>query len=148
MPEDPNALETANKALVRAAFDRWSEGVGSPIELLADDATWLIVGNSPVSRFYESRQEFLDQVIDPFNARLSEPLVPAVRGLYADGDVVIVYFEAVGVARDGEPYENTYTWYMRIAGGRIVDVTAFFDTIAFTDFWARVPPAPKNQLVG
>jgi ketosteroid isomerase-like protein len=148
MPEDPKALEAANKALVRAAFDRWSEGIGSPFDLLADDATWLIVGSSPVSRFYRSRQEFFDEVIEPLNARLSDPLVPVVRGLYADGDMVIVYFEAAGVARDGQSYENTYTWYMRIAGDRVVDVTAFFDTIAFTDFWARVPPAPRNQLAG
>ena len=148
MTQDAKATELANKALIGAAFDRWSEGTGSPFELLADDAPWTIVGNAPVSRTYASRQEFFDEVIEPFNERLSSRLVPTVRGLYADGDMVIALFDAAGVARDGLPYRNTYTWYMRVADDRIVEAIAFFDTIEFTDFWARVAPAPRNQLVG
>jgi uncharacterized protein len=148
MTQDSRATETANKALIQAAFDRWSEGTGSPFELLADDAPWTIVGNSPISRTYASRQEFLDEVIEPFNERLSVRLVPTLRGLYADGDMVIALFDAAGVARDDQPYQNTYTWYMRVADGRIVEAIAFFDTIEFTDFWARVAPAPRNQLAG
>jgi len=135
------AAEQANKDLIRTAFDEWAAGTGGPFGLLADDATWTIVGNSPVSRTYSSRQEFLDVVIDPFNARMRVPLRPSVRALYADGDWVIALFDAVATARDGKPYENTYTWYMRIADGVIVEVIAFFDTIEFTDFWTRVSPA-------
>ncbi|GAA5131329.1 nuclear transport factor 2 family protein [Pseudonocardia adelaidensis] len=135
------AAEQANKDRVRAAFDEWAAGTGGPFALLADDATWTIVGNSPVSRTYGSRQEFLDVVIDPFNARLQVPLRPAVRSLYADGDWVIALFDASATARDGEPYENTYTWYMRMAGAEIVEVIAFFDTVEFSDFWTRVSPA-------
>jgi uncharacterized protein len=135
------AAEQANKDRIRRAFDEWAAGTGGPFALLADDATWTIVGNSPVSRTYGSRQEFLDVVIDPFNARMEVPLRPAVRALYADGDWVIALFDASATARDGTPYENTYTWYMRMAGGAIVEVIAFFDTIEFTDFWNRVAPA-------
>jgi ketosteroid isomerase-like protein len=137
--------EDRNRERIRAAFDEWAAGTGGPFALLADDATWTIVGNSPVSRTYHSRQEFLDVVIDPFNARMSERLVPTVRGLHADGDWVIVLFDAHAVARDGKPYDNTYSWYLRLAGdgddARIVEVVAFFDTIEFTDFWNRVSPA-------
>lgn len=136
--------EQANKQRIRAAFDDWAAGTGGPFGLLADDATWTIVGNSPVSRTYHGRQEFLDVVIDPFNARMSERLVPTVPALYADGDWVIALFDAHGTARDGKPYDNTYSWYMRLAGEgegtRIVEVVAFFDTIEFTDFWNRVSP--------
>jgi ketosteroid isomerase-like protein len=138
-------LGQANKELIRAAFDEWAAGTGGPFGLLADDATWTIVGNSPVSRTFDSRQEFLDAVIGPFNARMSKPLVPIVRALFADGDWVIALFDAHATARDGKPYDNTYTWYMRLDGSgedvRIVEVIAFFDTIEFTDFWQRVEPA-------
>jgi ketosteroid isomerase-like protein len=142
MAEESRATEAANKALVRAAFDRWAEGVGSPFDLLADDATWTIVGNAPVSRTYQSRQEFLDQVFGPFNARMSSRLVPTAPTLYAEGDMVIAFFHSAGVARDGRPYRNTYSWYMRMAGDKIVEGTAFFDTIEFTDLWTRIAPAP------
>ena len=133
-------VETRNKQIVQAGFDAWRNGTGSVFDLLAQDAKWTIVGNSPVSRKFNSRREFMDVVINPFNARLSSRLVPSVRAIYADGDMVIALFDAEGTARDGKPYRNTYTWYMRIQGGAIVEAIAFFDTIEFTDFWTRIKP--------
>jgi hypothetical protein len=129
-----------NKERIQASFDAWRDGTGRVFDLLAADAKWTIVGNSPVSRTYYSRQEFLDAVINPFNARLSGRLIPTVRGIYADGDMVIALFDGEGIARDGKPYRNTYSWYMRMQDGQIHDVVGFFDTIAYTDFWNRVTP--------
>jgi ketosteroid isomerase-like protein len=133
-------VEAKNKAAIQASFESWKEGTGSPFDLLVPQAKWTIVGNSPMSRTYQSRQEFIDAVITPFNARLSRRLIPAVRGLYADGDMVIALFDAEAIARDGKPYKNTYTWYMRMREGKIVEAIAFFDTIEFTDLWTRVKP--------
>jgi uncharacterized protein len=127
-----------NREIVQTAFDAWRNGTGSPFDLLAPDAKWTIVGNAPVSRTYNSKQEFMDVVIKPFNARMSQRLVPTVRHIYADGDTVIALFDAEGTARDGKPYRNTYTWYMKVNGSVIVEVIAFFDTIEFTDFWNRI----------
>lgn len=133
--------EAAAKQLIRAAFDDWAAGTGGPFALLAEDARWTIVGNAPVSRTYEGRADFLDTVIGPFNARLSAPLVPTVRALHAEDDWVIALFDAAGTALDGVPYRNTYTWYLRVVDGAIVEAIAFFDTIAFTDLWNRVSPS-------
>ena len=138
-------LEEGNKHLIQAGFDAWRNGTGGVFDLLADDAKWTIVGNSPVSRTFTSRREFLDVVINPFNARLSSPLVPTVRALYADGDTVIALFDAEGTARDGKPYRNTYSWYMQMQDGKIVNATAFFDTIEFNDFWNRIKPEVQHS---
>ncbi|MGC4053454.1 MAG: nuclear transport factor 2 family protein [Paludibaculum sp.] len=132
--------ESRNKETMQTTFQSWASGTGSPFDLLNPEATWTIVGNAAVSRTYKSRQEFLDVVIGPFNARLSRRLIPSVRAIYSDGDMVIALFDAEAVARDGKPYRNTYTWYMRMREGRIVEVTAFFDTIEFMDLWTRVKP--------
>jgi len=131
--------EDDNRAAVRASFDRWSAGTGSPFELLAADSEWTIVGSSPLSKTYH-RQDFLDEVIHPFNARLATPLKPNVRGIYADGDMVIILFDAAATARDGAPYRNTYTWYFEMKDRRVARATAFFDTREFDDFWRRVAP--------
>jgi uncharacterized protein len=139
MPGDAMTQET-NKALVRAGFERWAGGTGSPFELLSPDAEWTIVGTSPLSKTYR-RQQFLDEVIGPFNARMSKPLVPTVRGIYADGDMVISFFDAEGVAKDGQPYRNTYTWYFQMRDGVVVKAVAFFDVREFDEFWTRVSPA-------
>lgn len=131
-----------NKALVRDAFDRWRAGTGGPFELLAPDATWTIVGSSPASKTYPDREAFMREVIRPFNARLTRPLVPTVREIVTEGDRVVVRFDAIATARDGIAYRNTYSWHLRMEGGSIVEAVAFFDTRLFDEFWNRVQPAP------
>ena len=49
-----------NKAVVKASFDRWSAGTGTPFELLLADADWTIVGSSPLSKTYATREAFLE----------------------------------------------------------------------------------------
>jgi uncharacterized protein len=134
--------EDSNKALVQASFDRWKSGTGGPFDLLAPDAEWTIVGSSPLSKTYHSKKEFLDDVINPFKARMSTPLVPTVRGIYADGDTVIILFDAAATVRDGKPYHNTYTWYFQMRDAQIVKAIAFFDTRDFDELWNRVSPGP------
>ncbi len=99
-------MEVANKQTIQAAVDAWRSGIGSPFDLLAADATWTIVGNAPISRTLNSKQEFIDAVIAPFNQRLSKPLRPTVRNIYADGDTVIALFDGEATARDGKPYKK------------------------------------------
>ena len=123
--------EMKNKATVQAAFDVWRAGTGGPFALLAS------TGNN-------SRDEFLDRVIKPFNARLTKPLVPTLRSLHSDGDTIIALFDGKATALDGKPYRNTYAWFMEMRDGRIVNITAFFDSIAFDEFWKRVEPR-ENQ---
>jgi ketosteroid isomerase-like protein len=132
--------EAGNKEIIRAAFDRWAAGTGGVFDLLAPDASWTIVGNSVAAGTYV-RDDFMARVIEPFNARLSTPLVPTVRGLYSDDDMVVAFFDASATVRDGTPYRDTYTWYLRMRDGQIVEAFAFFDSVEFNEFWARVSPA-------
>ncbi len=129
-----------NKAAVQDRFAAWADGTGSPFDLLAEDATWTITGRSVASKTYADRETFLRQVIRPFNARMQAPLKPVVHNIYADGDTVVVFFDASTVARDGKPYTNTYTWYLDMRDGKAVKATAMFDSIEFNDLWSRVQP--------
>ena len=129
-----------NKAVVQESFDRWRSGTGGPFELLTPEAEWTIVGSSPLSKTWHGKKEFIDEVIGPFNARMAKPLVPTIRGLYADGDTVIILFDAAATARDGVRYYNTYTWYFQMKDAKIVKAIAFFDTRDFDEFWKRVSP--------
>lgn len=133
-----------NRALVMAGMQAWADGTGSPYDLLADNARWTITGNSLAAKTYPSKAAFISEVIQPFNARMRERLIPSVHRAYADGDTVIVHFDAEGTARDGEPYRNTYAWILRLEKGRIVEAHAWFDSIAFDDLWTRVTPARTN----
>lgn len=131
--------EGKNKQIIREGFAKWANGTGSFFDLLADDVEWTITGSSPISKTYTSRKQFLEEAIAPLNERLSEKIVPRVRGIYADGDMVIALWDGTATAKDGKPYNNTYSWYMTLKNGRIVKVVAFFDTIDLADLWRRIP---------
>jgi uncharacterized protein len=135
--------ETRNKAAIERSFNAWRDGTGSPYDLLADNATWTIVGRSAAAKTYESREAFMREVIRPFNARMSAPLRPEIRNLYADGHTVIVFFDARGTARDGKPYANTYAWFLTMRDDKVVKAFAFFDSVEFDEFWTRVTPAAQ-----
>ncbi len=135
-------LET-NRATIAKAMDAWAAGTGGPYDLLAEDAVWTISGNSLASKTYPSKEAFMSEIIRPFNARMSERLIPSVHALYADGDTVVAHFDANGTARDGKPYVNSYAWILTLKDGRIVRAFAFFDAHVFDDFWTRVPPVSE-----
>jgi uncharacterized protein len=138
------ATEARNKATIERSFDAWKNGTGSPYDLLAENASWTIVGRSAASKTYESREAFMRDVIRPFNARMSAPLRPEIRSLYADGDTVIAFFDARGMARDGKPYVNTYAWFLTMRDDKVVRAFAFFDSVEFNEFWLRVSPSASR----
>ena len=140
MAQSKTEIETRNKALVQAGFDAWKAGTGNPFELLADDASWTIVGNSDAASTYPNKEAFLREVIRPFNARMKEGIKPSIRSLYADGEAVIIFFDAAGVARDGKPYTNTYAWFFDMHNGKVIRAHAFFDSLPFNDLWRRLQP--------
>jgi ketosteroid isomerase-like protein len=100
---------------------------------------WTITGSAPLSKTYTSKQQFLDEVIAPLNQRLAKKITPKVRSLHAEGDVVIALWDGTATACDGQPYNVTYSWHMRLVAGKIVEVTAFLDTLGFADIFQRIP---------
>ncbi|MNP59404.1 SnoaL-like domain protein [compost metagenome] len=126
------------------AFDNWRTGKGSVYDFLADDAQWTIAGASLAAGTYNSKEEFFDKVIRPFNARVKSPLSPTIREIHTSGDTVVVLFDASTTANDGVLYKNTYAWFLQLRDGRVVKATAFFDTKWFDEFWIRVKPASAN----
>jgi uncharacterized protein len=133
----------ANREIIRRAFGAWQDGTAHIAEVFAPDMVWRIEGHSHASREYAGRQAFVDEVLSPFAARFaasSEPFRPvAIRSIHADGDTVIVLWDGRGVANDGRPYANSYAWFMKLRDGRVVDGTAFYDSISFNELWDRVP---------
>ena len=143
MTDTPATRTETNRNIIRQAFDGRQQGTGSITEVFAPGMVWRIEGHSAASKEYGSKQQFIDEVLTPFGARftVSEPFRPAmIRAVYADGDTVIVIWDGSGIASDGRPYENSYAWIMKLDGGKVVDGTAFYDSISFNDLWVRVQP--------
>lgn len=133
-----------NREIIRRAFEAWRQGTGPITDVFAPGMVWRIEGHSAAAKEYRSTQQFVDEVLAPFGARFAggERFRPVtIRGVFADDDTVVVIWDGRGIANDGQPYENSYAWIMTLDNGKVVDGTAFFDSISFNDLWARVQPA-------
>jgi ketosteroid isomerase-like protein len=137
-----SSQQEINKAIVKDRFAAWANGTGSPFELLDESATWTITGRSAASKTYPNREAFMTEVIGPFNARMQAPLKPTVHNIYADGNAVVIFFDARTIARDGKPYVNTYAWFFEMRDRKVVKATAMFDSVEFNEMWSRVQPVP------
>ena len=132
-----------NREIVHRAFQAWQAGTSPITDVFAPEMVWRIEGHSVASKQYGSKQEFVDEVLAPFGARFSagERFRPVtIRSIHADGDTVVVLWDGHGIANDGRPYDNSYAWIMELRDGKVVDGTAFYDSISFNDLWSRVTP--------
>jgi ketosteroid isomerase-like protein len=143
MTAAPDSRTEVTRRIVRQAFEAWRDGRAPITDMFAPDMTWRIEGHSLASKAYRDRQEFIDQVLEPFGARFSTtaPFRPVtVRAVHADGDTAIVLWDGRGTTTDDQTYENSYAWFMTLRGDKVVDGTAFYDSISFNDLWTRVQP--------
>jgi hypothetical protein len=132
-----------NRATVLRAFADWQSGAAPITDLFAAEMRWRVEGRSLAAGDYADRRQFIDEVLAPFAARFpaDAPFRPVrVRSIVADGDVLAVVWDGVGLATDGLRYENSYVWLMELRGGKVVEGTAFFDSKAFDELWTRVAP--------
>lgn len=143
MTETSNTQTEADRRIIREAFDAWRDGTSAVTNLFADDMVWRIEGHSLASKQYDNKQQFIDEVLEPFGARFtaSERFRPTmIRSIVADDDTVVVLWDGREIANDGQPYENSFAWFMTLSDGKVFDGTAFYDSISFNDLWTRVQP--------
>lgn len=127
-----------NKTLVASYFQKWATGTGNFFELLDEQVKWTISGSAALSKTYTSKKQLLDEVIDPLNKRLSKLIVPTVRSIFEDDNTVIVIWDGAATAKDGQPYNVSYAWFMEMKAGKIIKVTAFLDTLDFEAIFNRI----------
>ncbi|MCW2291298.1 ketosteroid isomerase-like protein [Pseudomonas sp. BIGb0408] len=137
-----NDVETRNKQIVCEAFDRWAAG-GTTFfsDVLTPDVTWTIKGSGPSAGVFQGREHFVERAVRPFVSRLSTPVRPTSKQVWADGDHVIINWDGAGVASDGKAYENSYAWIFHMQNGKAVEVTAFLDLVPYDDVLQRIPAA-------
>lgn len=135
-------IEVRNKQLVSEAFDRWAAGGNTFFsDVLTPDVVWTIKGSGPSAGVHRGIDAFVEQAVRPFVSRLSSPIRPVSKQVWADGDHVIIQWDGTGVARDGQPYENSYVWIFHMRGGKAFEVTAYLDLAPYDDVLRRIPAA-------
>jgi ketosteroid isomerase-like protein len=118
-----------NRRVVHEAFLPWEQGDSGPFfDLVADDVRWTVIGSTPVSGVYESKEALISGAFGPLLQRLGGRLVTRLVDISADGDKVFLQHESSGVTSDGIAYEQVYCFAMRMRDLRIVEIVAYLDT--------------------
>ena len=94
-----------NKKLIQDAFAAWANGDGMAFfNLLADNATWTVLGNCPISGTYVGRQRLVEDALKPQRAKLAGPPTPTVMNLIAEGDTVVIQWVGKGTTKIGRAH--------------------------------------------
>jgi len=116
--------------LVRDYFDRMGSGdARGALALLADEATYEVMGTTPISGPATGRREIIDNVFVPFTSRLENGRIRlTIDEVIAQGDraAVIAHSEATGTT--GLPYNNKYVFIFRTSADRILSLQEYLDT--------------------
>lgn len=125
-----------NKKLIQEAFAAWANGDSLAFfNLLADNATWTVMGSCPISGTYVGRERLIEDALKPQRAKLAGPPTPTVINLIAEGDTVVIQWMGNGTSKTGQPYNNSYCYVVQIENGRITRGTAYLDTELVRSIW-------------
>ena len=110
-------------------------------ESVADDVNWTIMGDSPMSRVYNSKEEFRKATLQVLSDKvLTEPLAMTVRDVVASkdehsqGTKAVVELQAKDAkCKNGRDYTMNYCWVCKFdEKDKIVQVRAYLDTNLLT----------------
>lgn len=94
-----------------------------PDELLTPDMTaWISAGTVMEKAGYQYAIKLLAEM-------LVEPLIFTIQSLTADEDRVVVEATSKGTLVNGEQYEQTYVFVIRVRDGRIASVAEYYNAL-------------------
>ena len=122
-----NAAE--NKQLVQRIFSELSKGNTRPfVESWADDFCWTVIGTTKWSKTYRGKQAVLDELMGPLFAQFAGRYTLTAQLFIAEGDYVVVECRGQVTTKSGRPYNNTYCYVIRLADGKLRELTDYLDT--------------------
>jgi ketosteroid isomerase-like protein len=123
----------SNKAILQSIFAELAKGNGKPfVDALADDFCWHMIGTTSWSGSYRGKQAVRRELLDPLFARFATQYTNTAQRFIAEGDYVVVECRGSVTTKSGKPYNNTYCYVCRLAGGKLVELTEYFDTALVT----------------
>ncbi|MDO8387931.1 MAG: nuclear transport factor 2 family protein [Polaromonas sp.] len=118
-----------NKQLMQAIFADLALGNGQPfVDAMADNFCWILTGQTAWSRPYQGKQVVREQLFKPLFAQFAGTYTNRATRIVAEGDMVVVECRGEVTTRKGRPYNNSYCYVCRFAGGRLVELVEYLDT--------------------
>ena len=118
-----------NKQIVRAFYDAGNRGdMETCLNLISDDIIWKNMGTTSLSGTFTGKQELMEELLGPLFGQLKQGISTTIHRLVGEGDYVVAQTSGHAETLDGQPYNNTYVWIIRLRDGKFAEVTEFMDT--------------------
>jgi uncharacterized protein len=135
----------ANKQLIQGVFEEMAGGDGQPfMDVLGDDVRWTVIGSSAWSRTYEGKRTIVAELMRPLFSQFADQYRARAIRIVAEDDVVVVEARGQVMTKSGAPYNQTYCYVLRLADGRVRELTEYLDT----DLVNRVLQDPAGPAAG
>src|SRR3954466_9764843 len=126
-PSGHSITETAsNKMYMQHIFAELAKGNGKPFgEAMADDFCWIITGSSTWARTYRGKAAVYAQLLEPLYAQFADRYSSTAQRFIAEDDYVVVQTQGKVTTKKGEAYNNSYCFVIRLAGGKMRELTEY-----------------------
>jgi ketosteroid isomerase-like protein len=123
-----------NKQLVKRIYSEVSNGNPKPLyEHMAEDISWTIIGSTPLSGTFTGVEQVSGKLFAGLRARLEGPVQFSFDRLVAEDDIVVLEAHGNATTKHGRPYQNRYCIVIRLAEGKLCEITDYVDTELVTD---------------
>lgn len=120
----------ANKQLMEAIFAELEAGNSAPfVATLADDVVMRITGQYSWSRTFRGKEAVMHDLYGYVRSLVERGSRTIARRVFADADHVIVEARGAMKTKAGEKYDNEYCLIYRFAGGKIVEMREYCDSV-------------------
>ena len=118
-----------NKELIQKVFTEMSQGNAKPLlAILGKDICWTVIGTTKWSGTFRGKQEIYNRLLKPLGSQLQSNIKITVKSLMADGDQVVLEGYGKALTKEGKTYNNTYCWVLKLAEGKVTEMTEYLDT--------------------
>jgi ketosteroid isomerase-like protein len=120
----------ANKQLMEAIFAEIEAGNGAPFAAtLADDVVMRVTGQYSWSRTFRGKEAVMRDLYGYVRSLIERGSRTVPLRIFADGDHVIVEARGAMKTKAGDKYNNEYCLIYRFAGGKIVEMREYCDSV-------------------
>ncbi|MGH7878775.1 MAG: nuclear transport factor 2 family protein [Candidatus Binataceae bacterium] len=121
-----------NKKVVMGLFEAINSGNGPALMgLLADSATWWVLGTFPLSGTKTKAQ--FGELMGSLGTKIDGGLRVTPLGVTAEGDRVAVEAESYAKMKNGKTYQNKYHFLFQVRDGKVHQVKEYIDTMHAND---------------
>ena len=120
---------TDNKRIIEQAFQGLARADPTAfLDAMADEITWIIMGQSRVSGRYEGRTAIQNDLVPALFANFATEYRNYAEEIIAERDRVVVLARGEVKTVRGEDYNNEYCFVFRLREGKVFEVREYCDT--------------------